>query len=182
MNVNTNQLMTIKKITIGLWVMTAIFVVIGLLVVQEAISALTWQQTTATIIDSKVMRQSHINTINNHIHTGYTRYDYIVTAKYQYTFNNKQYTSSRYAIGTGDTISGPYNEKSEAREWLKNSKYKIGNKINIYLNPNNPSESVISHKLHWSMFVPFFIAILFMILALILRICHSKIAEQNSRK
>ena len=170
--------MNMKKITIGLWVLTAIFVVIGLFLVQEAISALTWQQTTATIIDSKVARQTHINTLNNSIRT---RYDYIVTAKYQYTFNNKQYTSSRYAIGPGDKIAGPYNEKSEAREWLKNSKYKIGNKINIYLNPNNPSESVISNKLHWSLlFVPFIMAILFMILALIIKITLHY--TPNSRK
>ncbi len=108
------------------------------------------------------------------------RFDYIVTAKYQYTFNNKQYTSSRYSISSGDTIAGPYQEKSKASTWLENSKYKIGNKINIYLNPNNPSESVISNKLHWSMFIPFIIAIFFMLLALIFNKTHSINKNQQS--
>ena len=165
-----------KKLTIVLWIFTALFVVIGIWVSKEAISSKYWQQTTAKIINSRVSSRISTSSTRSFIRI----WTYYVTANYRYKFNGKEYTGSRYTIGTGDTISGPYNEKSEAREWLKNSEYKINNQINIYVDPNNPSKSVISNKLHWSAFGPFVMAFLFMILALIIKIIHHY--TPNSRK
>ncbi len=82
---------------------------------------------------------------------------------------------SRYGFGEGDSIGRPFQKRSEAVQWLKDSKYKVGNQITIYLDPEHPSESVITNKIQWSVFVPFMLALLFVILAIIVGMLEKRV-------
>ncbi len=151
-----------KKIKLGLWALAAVFFIIGVFVSTNAIAALFWHKTTATIVASGVSRTTHFIKTNNHLHT-YSQY--VVTAKYRYAFNGKQYVGDLYRIGEGNHVSGPYNSRADAERWLKSSEYTPGNSITIFLDPNDPSESVISNQIGWPVFVPFMLACLFLIMA-----------------
>lgn len=161
-----------KKIKIGLWVFTALFILIGILMAIKTIGSLSWQQTTASIISTAVTKRTHFQKVNNHVHA---RTDYSVTAKYRYRFQGKDYMGSRYGFGEGDSIGRPFQKRSEAVQWLKDSKYKVGNQITIYLDPEHPSESVITNKIQWSVFVPFMLALLFVILAIIVGMLEKRV-------
>ena len=160
-----------KTIKMGLWVFTALFVLMGIFMVVQATGSQSWQQTTATIIAAEVKKNTHIQKVNNHV---YVRTDYSVTARYQYTFKGKEYTGSRYSIGTGDSISGSFQKKSEAEKWLKNSPYRIGESITIHVNPEEPSEAIISNTIDWPAFVPFIVAALFMFLAILVGVLEKR--------
>ncbi len=151
-----------KKIKLGLWALAAVFVVIGVFVSTNAIAALFWHKTTATIIASGVSRTTHFIKTNNHLHT-YNQY--VVTTKYRYAFNGKQYVGDQYRIGEGNHVSGFYGSRADAERWLRNSEYTRGKTITIFLDPNDPSESVISNQIGWPVFVPFMLAGLFLIMA-----------------
>ncbi len=153
-----------RKIAIGLWVFVALFIAMGVYMVVSAMSARSWPQTQATVIKSGVSRNTHLMKINNHMHT---RTDYSVTARYQYRFKGKDYMGSRYSIGSGDDIAGPFQKKSEAEKWLKTSPYQVGESITIHVNPEDPSEAIIANTIDWAAFVPFAVAALFMLLALL---------------
>jgi Protein of unknown function (DUF3592) len=72
------------------------------------------------------------------------------TGTYRYTFEGRDYTSSRLGIATaggGDNI-GSWQE--EMADYLKSAR-KEKRTINVYVNPASPSEAVVDRKVRWPM-------------------------------
>ena len=87
---------------------------------------------------------------------------------YQYQVDGITYNQTRFSLGSGDTVEGGFNEKQDAKEWLKNSPYKIGKPVTIYVKPGDPEETVISSGLNWGTYVPLIIGALFFFTPLLL--------------
>ena len=74
---------------------------------------------------------------------------YQATARYSYRFNGTQYQGSRITISGGFDNVGDYHEQMVDR--LKRA-YNSGQQITVWVNPDNPQESIIDNKLRLEMF------------------------------
>ena len=70
------------------------------------------------------------------------------TARYQYEFNNQIYTGSRLGIMSGADNIGSWHQ-DHSRTLKKHHQNKTP--ITLYVDPNNPSQSVIDRELRWGM-------------------------------
>jgi len=163
----------LEKITTGLWVFAGLFVLLGIYLLFFASQARKWQELTATILDTKItttVSQAGSPLILRHL-------TYNVEVEYAYKFADKTFVGDRYSIGTGTTVKGGWIDKSEARNWLKNSIYQPNQEIQIYVNTNNPAQSVIHNEIHWATLIPFVIALVFAGLAYMLIFLLKKVKE-----
>lgn len=70
------------------------------------------------------------------------------TARYQYSYNNQPYTGTRVGIMSGsDNIGSWHQDHSRQLKKHRNN----NSPITIYIDPANPSESIIDRNLRWSM-------------------------------
>lgn len=150
------------KWSIGVFMAIGLFFFsFGIYFIYEAKASTSWDQVEGKITNTRVaMRSTRSGNSTNY------RYQYDAVMSYSYQVDGVTYHNNRFSLGSGDTIKGGFNEKQEAREWLKNSEYKIGRPITVYVKPGNPEETVISSGLNWGTFVPLILGGLIVILCL----------------
>ncbi|MEZ5470908.1 MAG: DUF3592 domain-containing protein [Marinicella sp.] len=138
------------KWSIGVFMAIGLFFFsFGIYFIYEAMASTSWDQVEGKITNTRIaMRSSRSGNSTNY------RYQYDATMTYQYQVNGIIYQNNRFSLGSGDTIKGGFNEKQQAREWLKKSVYKIGRPVTVFVKPGNPEETVISSGLNWGTFVP----------------------------
>ncbi|HOP22811.1 MAG TPA: DUF3592 domain-containing protein [Gammaproteobacteria bacterium] len=139
------------------------FFLFGVWFVYEAVESTSWPQVEGKITNTSVIaRSSRSGNSKNY------SIQYIVKMYYQYQVDGITYNQTRFSLGSGDTVEGGFNEKQDAKEWLKNSPYKIGKPVTIYVKPGDPEETVISSGLNWGTYVPLIIGALFFFTPLLL--------------
>ena len=104
--------------------------------------------------------------------------EYYIRVEYEYMVDRELYRASRYSLGTGDTIESGFFDKSEARSWLKQSPYQVNQPIHIYVDPNDPNNTVLSAGIRWSTWVPIWLGLLFIGLGWLIRRL-AEFAEKN---
>ncbi|MEZ5496816.1 MAG: DUF3592 domain-containing protein [Gammaproteobacteria bacterium] len=141
---------TAAKWSIGVFMALGLFLLsFGIYFIYEAVASTSWNQVEGKITNTRIaMRSTRSGNSTNY------RHQYDVTMTYEYQVNGIKYQNSRFSLGSGSTIEGGFNEKQQARDWLKNSEYKIGKAITVYVKPGQPEETVISSGLNWGTFVP----------------------------
>ncbi len=123
---------TVGKIFLSLFL--SIFLLAGLfftaMIVRNSYRIIlprTWQKVDCVILSSQVRKAGH---------------QYRFQVEYEYEFQGKRYTSTRYARkykGSGDY--------GDARGLVK--KYRPESSSVCFVNPSNPSEAVLEHKTPW---------------------------------
>jgi hypothetical protein len=88
-----------------------------------------WQATTATVLEKKIEKRE----------THSTRANYGLMVTYQYQFNNKTYQNDKVFLV--DLMGGQANHSSP--EFAKPYADQINNPLTIYVNQDNPNESII---------------------------------------
>jgi hypothetical protein len=167
-----------KKMKAGMYgfmVLGLLFLGFGCYFIIEATFSTNWDKIEGEIISTKIPID-FVN-VNDPIH----RYEiYSVEVTYEYEVAGEIFQNNQYSIGSGSTVKGRFNEKSEAIEWLKNSDFAIGKKVKVYVKPNKPSETILSSGINIGTIVPMLIGLLFLLVAYGLRFVVK--FEENSKK
>lgn len=119
---------------VGLW---ASWVMVSTL--RDAWGAREWVKVRADVISAE-MQQG----------TGRRSSTYRADAVYRYTFDGKEYTGSRLGISTmggSDNIGDWQEEMAEFLESARNEK----RTINVFVNPDRPTEAVVDRAIRWPM-------------------------------
>lgn len=148
-------------VLIGLGVL---FLGIGLWLLSTAYASTLWPTVEGQVIETKVVGRISQggSTLQRHI-------EYSIEVTYQYEINHVSHQAKRYSLGTGDTVAGGFNEKSEARAWLKNSAFNNNPAVTVYVDPNDPNNTVLSAGIKWSTFMPVVLGLLLLILGYFVR-------------
>lgn len=139
-----------------------LLLVVGAVMLWQGSQSLGWEKTEGRVVTRSVRldRSSQRNRrFRNHEDRAH---DVIVT--YSYSVDGQSYTGQRYSFGRGTTAaSGGTRAKARA---VADELYPSLTPIDVYYDPADPEQSVLSPGLHWSTFVPLAMAALFGVLAL----------------
>jgi hypothetical protein len=121
----------------GIRITTVVFIALALFFLWRALAgrrrvreAMNWQQTTGTVLSSEVeTRRSRSG------QSGYST-SYYPRVVYEYEVMGQRYRSNQFNLG--EVGLGFYN-----RVAAKVAEYPQGKMIDVYYNPNNPSEAVL---------------------------------------
>jgi hypothetical protein len=118
----------------------------------QSIAVKSWQEVPATIQKADLITSSH--TSEGHSKPSTT---YKVTAVYNYTNNGQTYTGRRVSIYSGSFSDRTYYQRIyDELTGCKNS----GRPFRCYINPSNPSESILYRNLHWQIILLYTIFVL----------------------
>ena len=150
------------------WVLMCLgglFLAVGVWLLSSAYMSTTWPTVEGQVIESKVVGRigQAGNALQRHI-------EYSIEVTYQYEVNHVSYEAKRYSLGSGDTVTGGFNEKSEARAWLKNSAFSNNPAVTVYVNPNDPNDTVLSAGINWATFIPMIIGLLLLVMGYFVRL------------
>jgi len=130
-----------------------IFLGFGLWAINKGMQSEDWDKGTATVLKSNIEKSES----KSKDARGFTRTStsYSVRVTYSYTVEGNNYEGNTVGFGTMS-----HNERSDAQEELKS--YPQGKTIDVYYNPENPSDSVLKKGVFWPMYIV--IAIMLVIL------------------
>ena len=139
-----------------------LLLVAGAVMLWGGSQSLGWEKTEGRIVTRSVRldRSSQQRTRRNRDQRAH---DVIVT--YSYSVDGQSYTGKRHSFGRGTTAaSGGSREKAQA---IADELYPSLSPIDVYYDPNDPEQAVLSPGLHWSAFVPLVLGGLLGLLALL---------------
>ena len=130
--------------------LSLIFVITCSATVMEAVDlyhikqSKSWLTVTGTVIEASVGVYSQ--------EAGNSYYPLI---SYQYTVNNKLFTSDHFLVGGAYYLSS----NQDAQKYV--SEHAVGSTIKVYFNPNNHEESALMPGLHWIQLKPWTTLVVF---------------------
>jgi hypothetical protein len=131
-----------------------IFLGVGLWMINKGMQSENWDKGTAAITSSEIEKTES----RSKDAQGFTRTStsFSVRVTYAYTVEGSNYEGNTVGFGT---IS--HNERSDAQEELKS--YPKGKTIEVYYDPENPSDSVLKKGVFWPMYIMISIMIIILI-------------------
>tara|TARA_B100000282_G_scaffold1908_1_gene1314 strand:+ start:130 stop:600 length:471 start_codon:yes stop_codon:yes gene_type:complete len=113
-----------------------------------------WDKGTATITSSEIEKtESKSKDAQGFTQTSTS---YSVRVKYSYTVEGSNYEGNTVGFGTMS-----HNERSDAQEELKS--YPKGKTIDVYYDPENPSDSVLNKGVFWPMYIVIVVMVIILI-------------------
>ena len=151
----------IGTVLMGLGVL---FFGVGLWMLTTALASNSWPTVEGKVVDTHIVARVGRtgDALQRHI-------EYSIELTYEYAVDQVSYESKMYSLGSGATVEGGFNEKSEARAWLKNSAFDNNPKVTVYVDPNNPTNTVLSSGINWGTWMPLVMSVLFFVLGYFLR-------------
>ena len=145
-----------------LLLMAVIFIALGgcgcyfflYLPLQKVMQSSSWVTTPATVVKSQLATKSSTQRQRSRI----DRRDYSIHIDFQYTYKGKSYIGKRYDFFR--SLDKYSNGGEEAMQEVVN-RHPVGTEITCLVNPENPSESVISREIYFPMLIIVFIPLLF---------------------
>ena len=119
---------------------------------QKVMQSSSWITTPATVVKSQLATKS------SHQRSRIDRRDYSIHIDFQYTYKGKSYIGKRYDFFR--SLDKYSNGGEEAMQEVVN-RHPVGTEITCLVNPENPSESVISREIYFPMLIIGFIPLLF---------------------
>jgi hypothetical protein len=113
-----------------------------------------WHKGTATVTSSEIEKTES----RSKDAQGFTRTStsYSVRVQYAYTVEGSSYEGNTVGFGTMS-----HNERSDAQEELKS--YPKGKTIDVYYDPEHPSDSVLKKGVFWPMYIVIAIMVIILI-------------------
>lgn len=131
-----------------------IFLGFGLWAINKGMQSENWDKGTATITSSEIEKtESKSKDAQGFTQTSTS---YSVRVTYAYTVEGSGYEGNTIGFGTMS-----HNEKSDAQEELKS--YPKGKTIDVYYDPENPSDSVLKKGVFWPMYIMITIMVIMLI-------------------
>ena len=131
-----------------------IFLGVGLWAINKGMQSENWDKGTATITSSEIEKTERRSKDPQGFNQTSTSYS--VRVKYSYTVEGSNYEGNTIGFGTMS-----HNEKSDAQEELKS--YPKGKKIDVYYDPENPSDSVLKKGVFWPMYIVIAVSVIMLI-------------------
>ena len=131
-----------------------IFLGVGLWAINKGMQSENWDKGTATITSSEIEKTERRSKDPQGFNQTSTSYS--VRVKYSYTVEGSNYEGNTIGFGTMS-----HNEKSDAQEELKS--YPKGKKIDVYYDPENPSDSVLKKGVFWPMYIVIAVSVITLI-------------------
>ena len=152
-----------------LLLMAVIFIALGgcscyfflYLPLQKVMQSSSWVTTPATVVKSQLATKS--STQRSRI----DRRDYSIHIDFQYTYKGKSYIGKRYDFFR--SLDKYSNGGEEAMQEVVN-RHPVGAEITCLVNPEKPSESVISREIYFPMLIIGFVPLLFFVVGFIVLI------------
>ena len=131
-----------------------IFLGFGLWAINKGMQSENWDKGTATVLMSDIEKSE----TKSKDAQGFTRTStsYSVRVKYSYTVEGNNYEGNTVGFGTMS-----HNERSDAQEELKS--YPKGKTIDVYYDPENPSDSVLKKGVFWPMYIVIAVSVIMLI-------------------
>ena len=131
-----------------------IFLGVGLWMINKGMQSENWDKGTATITSSEIEKTES----RSKDAQGFTRTStsFSVRVTYAYIVEGSNYEGNTVGFGTMS-----HNERSDAQEELKS--YPKGKTIEVYYDPENPSDSVLKKGVFWPMYIMISIMIIILI-------------------
>ena len=131
-----------------------IFLGFGLWAINKGMQSENWDKGTATITSSGIEKKES----RSKDAQGFTRTStsFSVRVTYAYTVEGSNFEGNTVGFGTMS-----HNERSDAQEELKS--YPKGKTIEVYYDPENPSDSVLKKGVFWPMYIMISIMIIILI-------------------
>ncbi len=131
-----------------------IFLGVGLWMINKGMQSENWDKGTATITSSEIEKtESRSKDAQGFTQTSTS---YGVSVKYSYTVEGGNYEGNTVGFGTMS-----HNERSDAQEELKS--YPKGKTIDVYYDPENPSDSVLNKGVFWPMYIVIVVMVIILI-------------------
>ena len=131
-----------------------IFLGVGLWMINKGMQSENWDKGTATIISSEIEKtESKSKDAQGFTQTSTS---YSVRVKCSYTVEGSNYEGNTVGFGTMS-----HNERSDAQEELKS--YPQGKTIDVYYDPENPSDSVLKKGVFWPMYIVIVVMVIMLI-------------------
>ena len=131
-----------------------IFLGVGLWMINKGIESENWDKGTATITSSEIEKtESRSKDAQGFTQTSTS---YSVRVTYAYTVEGNNYEGNTVGFGTMS-----HNERTDAQEELKS--YPQGKSIDVYYDPENPSDSVLKKGVFWPMYIVIVVMVIMLI-------------------
>jgi hypothetical protein len=131
-----------------------IFLGVGLWMINKGMQSENWEKGTATITSSEIEKtESKSKDAQGFTQTSTS---YGVSVKYSYTVEGGNYEGNTVGFGTMS-----HNERSDAQDELKS--YPKGKTIDVYYDPENPSDSVLNKGVFWPMYIMIVVMVIILI-------------------
>ena len=131
-----------------------IFLSVGLWIINRGIQSENWDKGTAMITSSEIeKKESRSNDDQGFTQTSTS---FCVRVKYSYNVEGSNYEGNSVGFGTMS-----HNEISDAQKELKS--YPIGKTIDVYYDPENPSDSVLNKGVFWPMYIVIVVMVIMLI-------------------
>jgi hypothetical protein len=131
-----------------------IFLGVGLWMINKGIQSENWDKGTATITSSEIEKTESRSKDAQGLTQTSTSYSVRVT--YAYTVEGNNYEGNTVGFGTMS-----HNERTDAQEELKS--YPQGKSIDVYYDPENPSDSVLKKGVFWPMYIVIVVMVIMLI-------------------
>jgi chitodextrinase len=148
-----------SKVAKGLMLFGVLLLGFGIYFVTTALASTSWDQVQGKIISTRIPAGLSNTGSSTQRHLVYR-----VEATYQYEVNGKTYENNYFSLGSGFTVEGGFNNKADAREWLKNSEYSTGKQVTVYVKPDEPETTVLSAGINIGTIVPIIMGLVFLAL------------------
>jgi hypothetical protein len=106
--------------------------------------------------------------------------EYYIKITYAYAVDGQEYQSSRFSLGTGQTVEGGFKERSKARDWLRASPYQLNQPIAVHVAPQDPTNTVISAGIRFATWIPVIVGLVFIACGLLIKGLVNHLSKQNS--
>ena len=131
-----------------------IFLGVGLWMINKGMQSENWDKGTATITSSEIEKtESKSKDAQGFTQTSIS---YSVRVKYSYIVEGSNYDGNTVGFGTMS-----HNERSDAQEELKS--YPKGKTIDVYYDPEKPSDSVLNKGVFWPMYIVIVVMVIILI-------------------
>ena len=131
-----------------------IFLGVGLWMINKGMQSENWDKGTATITSSEIEKtESKSKDAQGFTQTSIS---YSVRVKYSYIVEGSNFNGNTVGFGTMS-----HNERSDAQEELKS--YPKGKTIDVYYDPENPSDSVLNKGVFWPMYIVIVVMVIILI-------------------
>ncbi len=131
-----------------------IFLGVGLWMINKGMQSENWDKGTATITSSEIEKtESKSKDAQGFTQTSIS---YSVRVKYSYIVEGSNFDGNTVGFGTMS-----HNERSDAQEELKS--YPKGKTIDVYYDPENPSDSVLNKGVFWPMYIVIVVMVIILI-------------------
>ena len=163
-----------RNLIFGSMALGALFFGFALWFITEAMLSKNWPKVDAIVTNTKV--ESRLYNVSDRLRS---RIEYIVVTEYLYDINGTEYSNTSVSLGEGSTLAGPFNEKSQAWDWIKASNYQSGDSIFAYVNPKNPERSILRAGINIGTIVPLILGLLLLSPGLLFKFWKPQASRQE---